>query len=253
MTYLDFIIIFLIPPIVILLGCFQFIRGNDKKTFFKSMLLLSFLALTYTTPWDNYLVKTEVWSYGIERVIGTIGYVPIEEYCFFILQTFFTGLWSYLVYYRLKFTHASINFPGAKAIVFIALVFITVSAIFLRYSSTTYLALILVWSLPVIFLQIWVGSPVLKKNMLPLAMIVIPPTLYLWFADAIAIDLGIWEISATQTTGLKFYGLPIEEAIFFLVTNIMVGQGMLLFVVSGKEVMKACQEKLIRKTSIEAR
>jgi lycopene beta-cyclase len=38
-----------------------------------------------------------VWGYGADRVIGTIGYVPVEEYLFFILQPLLTGLWLYLV------------------------------------------------------------------------------------------------------------------------------------------------------------
>jgi len=29
------------------------------------------------------------------RVVGTIGYVPVEEYLFFLLQPILTGLWLY--------------------------------------------------------------------------------------------------------------------------------------------------------------
>ena len=31
----------------------------------------------------------------MDRVVGTIGYVPIEEYLFFVLQCILTGLWLY--------------------------------------------------------------------------------------------------------------------------------------------------------------
>jgi len=33
--------------------------------------------------------------YGMGRVVGTIGYVPVEEYLFFLLQPILTGLWLY--------------------------------------------------------------------------------------------------------------------------------------------------------------
>ena len=55
------------------------------------------------------------------------------------------------------------------------------------------------------------------------------PTLYLWFADAVAIHLGIWRISETQTLGIEFGPLPLEEATFFLATNLLVVQGLMLF------------------------
>jgi len=56
-------------------------------------LVLAFLALTYTTPWDNYLVYKGIWTYPSGRVLATIGWVPIEEYSFFVIQTALTCLW----------------------------------------------------------------------------------------------------------------------------------------------------------------
>ena len=51
------------------------------------------LAVVYTTPWDNYLVATGVWYYDPQLVSGIVlGWVPIEEYTFFVLQTILTSL-----------------------------------------------------------------------------------------------------------------------------------------------------------------
>jgi lycopene beta-cyclase len=58
---------------------------------------------------------------------------------------------------------------------------------------------------------------------------ILVPTLYLWFADTVAIRLGIWDIAERYTYGPRPLGLPIEEAVFFLVTNILVVQGLVLF------------------------
>ena len=52
------------------------------------------IALIWTTPWDNYLVATRVWWYDPALVTGlTLGWVPIEEYTFFVVQTLMAGLW----------------------------------------------------------------------------------------------------------------------------------------------------------------
>ena len=55
------------------------------------------------------------------------------------------------------------------------------------------------------------------------------PTLYLGYADALAIDGGTWTINPEQSLNIFLGGvLPIEEAIFFLVTNVLVVLGMTL-------------------------
>ena len=60
--------------------------------------LLVLIAVAYTTPWDNYLVATNVWWYDESLVTGLkLGWVPIEEYTFFVLQTLMTGLWTLAV------------------------------------------------------------------------------------------------------------------------------------------------------------
>ena len=63
-------------------------------------------AFVYTTPWDNFLVFREVWSYPPDRVLGRVGYVPYEEYAFFVLQTLISGLLLLLLMRRTGATPA---------------------------------------------------------------------------------------------------------------------------------------------------
>jgi lycopene cyclase domain-containing protein len=63
----------------------------------------------------------------------------------------------------------------------------------------------------------------------PLLVAVAIPTLYLWVADAIAIHLQIWTISDDYSFGFDPFGLPVEEAVFFLMTNLLIVKGILLF------------------------
>ena len=88
-----------------------------------------------------------------------------------------------------------------------------------------YLALILGWALPVRALQ-WAWGPgvfVGARRIMITAVAV--PTLYLWLIDRIAFGLGLWDISERYSTGLDPFGLPVEEAVFFLGTSSMVVQG----------------------------
>jgi len=101
MSYALFLLIFIVPP-MLLFGWLT--RRLITRRFLLAVAALLVLCVVYTTPWDNYLVATGVWSYSKSLVIGpTFGYVPVEEYVFFVLQTlmgaFFT-LWLWRRLYR---------------------------------------------------------------------------------------------------------------------------------------------------------
>src|SRR5512147_1840160 len=111
MTYFGFLLRFLFIPILIFLAVTLWDNKNNKQiTGFKNgravwaaIGIHVLLAVVYTTPWDNYLVATGVWYYNPELVTGlVIGYVPIEEYTFFVLETILAGLWWWFLARRLS-------------------------------------------------------------------------------------------------------------------------------------------------------
>ena len=109
MTYFGFLLRFLIVPILVLgaLVLYHQISSKrrrgpklatgwhwDNRFAWIAIGLHILIAVIYTTPWDNYLVATGVWWYDPELVTGvSLGWVPIEEYAFFVLQTTMVGLW----------------------------------------------------------------------------------------------------------------------------------------------------------------
>ncbi|HEY9847710.1 MAG TPA: lycopene cyclase domain-containing protein, partial [Candidatus Caenarcaniphilales bacterium] len=102
MSYFVFHLVFTLPPILLLaLVQRQPLAGIGGARAWLALPFIVLLALVYTTPWDNYLVWRNVWYYGTDRVVGTIGYVPVEEYLFFLLQPILTGLWLYWLFARL--------------------------------------------------------------------------------------------------------------------------------------------------------
>jgi lycopene cyclase domain-containing protein len=79
-----------------------------------------------------------------------------------------------------------------------------------------------------LLLQIAFGADILFSRKRALLLAIGIPTLYLWAVDAVAIAAGTWIIDPQQTTGLKLGPLPVEEMLFFAVTNIIVAGGITL-------------------------
>jgi lycopene cyclase domain-containing protein len=241
MSYLQFLLIFLGTPLVIVFSLYKNSDLPHKKEYRFGIGLLIFLAVSYTTPWDNYLVKSGIWIYGEGRILGTIGYVPIEEYCFFVLQTVLSGLFCFLLQQAFPLVKIAQKQNLNKIVMICYGFFFLLGVVCLGFEKTRYLGLILAWAMPVILLQWFFGGHHLLTNRKIFLLSLFLPTIYLWVADELAISWGIWSISKTYTMGVSFGSLPLEEAIFFLVTNVMVSQGVILFVVMQKEIAKVTE------------
>ncbi|MHB8619845.1 MAG: lycopene cyclase domain-containing protein [Chloroflexota bacterium] len=98
------------------------------------------------------------------------------------------------------------------------------------FGQATYLVFELAWALPVLALQWLAGGAELWRLRRPLLGAVLLATAYLSLADTYAITHGIWRLNPRRVTGLALGPLPLEEALFFLVTNMMVVQGVALAV-----------------------
>ena len=231
MTYRAVHAVFVLPAIAALALWLGPRRGSLPRRAGWAVPAIAVIALAWATPWDNYLVKHGIWVYGPDRVIGTIGYVPVEEYLFFLLQPVLTGLWFCAVLLGTggaSSAAASARAPALSRWVPAALwaALAGFGAWAFRHERLTYLALILVWAAPVLaLLWAYAGAEVWRVRRAYLAGLAVP-TLYLWVADAVAIRLGIWSIAPASSTGLAVAGLPVEEAIFFLVTNLLVILGL---------------------------
>lgn len=243
MTYLQFHFVFILPVIFLLALVYRRTVAAAMKSYsLKWMFAVAGIALIYTTAWDNYLVYRGVWGYGPERVMATIGYVPIEEYMFFLLQPLLTGLFFYILVLRRQesFTAGPSNMPRiVGALIYLLL---AIAGIFhFAHDSGLYMGLILVWALPVLAGQwAYAGNWIWAERKLWFWSTIIP-TIYLWIADRVALELGIWYIAEEYTTGWHLFGLPIEEATFFLVTNLLVTQGLFLFLHIGDPARKSAE------------
>ena len=100
-----------------------------------------------------------------------------------------------------------------------------------RGGKGTYLGLILAWAGP-FALFLWTLSSEFLVN-LPTTSTFVPivlPTIYLWFVDTLALRRGTWSIETGTKLEVQLWkGLEVEEAAFFLATNILIVFGLVAF------------------------
>lgn len=231
MTYLGFHLVFIIPVIIILLTVIRVRSIKPRTSELVAIGILVVIAFLYTTPWDNFLVREQIWTYRDGAVLGTIGFVPIEEYAFFVLQTILVGLWTIIVTRLIPTDLTILRPPLAPSIMglIVGAGLSVVGWLIAPIDSWRYMSLILVWACPVLALQWTVGGGVLWRNWRTTLVSFGVPALYLSVADRIAIGNGIWTILPGTSSGILVGGLPIEEGLFFVVTSMLVVQGILLY------------------------
>ncbi|MHB8625355.1 MAG: lycopene cyclase domain-containing protein [Aggregatilineales bacterium] len=93
----------------------------------------------------------------------------------------------------------------------------------------TYLALELVWAGPIIVAQWLLGLDLMIRRWKLWLPGIALPTLYLIFADSFALGAHTWNINTALSMNVILPpGVPIEELLFFLLTNTLIVQGMIL-------------------------
>ena len=245
LTYARFHLIFTIPALI-----FSGIAASAGGgiTYTRSATLSILLAIVYVTatPWDVYLLRNGVWGYSSKPVIGTFLDVPYEEYFFFGIQTLITSLvyFTIMTPYQIesiqrdevaKYSKEKGGFRMGKGLsnkIGLVTILGTISA-FLNLSNERffYMKSIAIYFLAFFSIQVVVGfrQILMGKALGRLAFAATLPTIFYWIIDGIAINAGTWSISERTSTGIKLFNtLPIEEAVFFAITNIIIIQGLYL-------------------------
>lgn len=213
---------------------------RPARTVVLATLALAAVALAWTAPWDEHLVRTGVWSYGPDRVLAVVGRVPLEEYAFVVLLVGLVAAWGTRcgllvppparpvaarpVTRPLRLSRVS---SSAGAVGWLG---VTVAGAGLAGvgGPVRYLGLLLLWAGPPLALQHAVAGDLLARRRRARLLLVVPVALWLAAADRLAIAAGIWTVAPGSSTGVLLLGLPVEEALFFLLAAALVGDGLLL-------------------------
>ena len=231
LTYLGVHAVFVLPVLALLLWRRPTLPVGRRRTARLGLILMGTVAFAYTTPWDNLLIERGAWAYGEGRVFARVWAAPVGEYLFFALQTALVGLWLY----RVGFDPTPVEGDTARvpralgALAWLGLAGVGGWLVLAGPTRFLYLGAILAWACPVLALQWGVGGAFLLRRPRRIAVAVGVPTLYLWVVDRVAIADGVWIVAAETSTGVHLLGLPIEEAVFFLVASLLVVNGLVLF------------------------
>jgi lycopene cyclase domain-containing protein len=239
MTYLRFHLIFNLPLLIVLAAMTGTVPWTTGEVEAFGFVLLA--VMIFTTPWDNLAAKWGIWGFPREKYSLRIGYLPVEEYAFFLLQSV-----NVMLAVRALFHFFPDVMTGQETdIGMITLICLAASIIpwsFIVFhlrrlrrkaGPRVNYAIHLVWFLPVIYTQ-WVLAPALFWGHAGLlALVTFAFGIYYTLADLAAVRAGTWFFDEKQITGVKLGGiLPWEEIAFFFLTSLLVAQSYLLLLPS---------------------
>lgn len=249
MTYWQFDLLVLALPVALLL------RGVPRRrVLLGPVAALSAVALLWTAPWDEHLVRTGVWTYAPDRVLARLGSVPVEEYAFVVLEVLLVGAWA-LRTGTLPVGSADtpadpLADPAARRRGALAWALVALAGLVLLLvgGPVRYLGLLLVWAAPPLALQRLVAGDLLAVRRAARLRTGLPVALWLCVADRFALADGVWAISPASSTGLGVLGLPVEEAAFFALTCLLVTDGLLL--AANRDVVRRAAALLPRRARV---
>lgn len=216
-------------------------------------------------PWDSYIIKNKVgfspsnpwtlqlrrtrsqaWTYAPWAVTYTVFRVPVEEVFFFVIQSLLTchlhlllslPILPPLFVSPLRDDDLSVTRANVWILLRWGPTIILADLARRGWSSAVpathpfYLSCIAFWALPVVaFLWTMGGDYVLRRPWAATLLALALPTLYLCVVDIIALRAGTWRIERPTSLGIFVVpDLPLEEAVFFFVTNCLLVFGMSTF------------------------
>jgi lycopene cyclase domain-containing protein len=235
MTYFRFHLIFNLPLLVILAVINWRYHWWGSELAALGWVLLA--VMVFTTPWDNLAAKWGIWGFPRGKYSLRIGYLPVEEYAFFILQTvnvimtvrallhYFPALRTWEIAVIDTWTYMCLV---ASIIPWMVIAWQLQQWRDKKGPCVNY-AIHLAWFLPVIYIQWIVAPPLFWGHIGLLSGIMIGFGTYYTLADLAAVKGGTWFFDEKQITGIKLSGiLPWEEVAFFFLTSLLVAQSYLL-------------------------
>ncbi len=230
MTYADFLLIFLIAPLIAL-GAILRRRLLDRR-FLALAGGLALVALIYMAPWDHTAAVWGLWTWAPGRTWGARWWdVPPEEYLFCILEALLasTLIYAVLLWRGRIASSARIQREEHPLRADVVTTLVAGALTASVRAGWAYLPFLLVWALPVIGIQWALGGHYLWRERRIWPWVALGICAYLVLADAVAISAGVWSFDPHALTGAALGPVPLEEILFYLLTALMVTQGFVAF------------------------
>ena len=170
----------------------------------------------------------------------TLFSIPVEELFFFVIQTFITSL-LYIICNKPVLHAQFLTSPESRprwrrntkmaGQAMLAAMAGVGAGLIAGGGRGTYFGLILAWACP-FALATWTitGDMILAMPWTSTVLPILAPTIYLWLVDELSLRSGVWTIETGTKLGRQLFGsLDVEEAFFFLITNVLVVFGIAAF------------------------
>lgn len=249
MTYSQFHVRFNVP-LLAFAGAISFL-APWQRSIWAAFLVILLIVVAFTTPWDNYAVSHGIWSFPSARHAFRIWHLPVEEYCFFVIQSVevlllchgLTGLTGFR-----KPSTAPLSSSGVLAGLGATVALWGFTGLWFRRRlprRARYLFHLLYWFAPVVVFQWVLAAPLLLANLGAVLAATAVVGIWLTLADLTAVRQGIWEFDETQILGLKWRNrLPVEEIVFFFVSSLLVAQSYVMLAPATAQMIAARQAAL---------
>ncbi|WP_418280107.1 lycopene cyclase domain-containing protein [Halorubrum sp. DTA98] len=230
LTYLQFHLVFSLPPLAVLWYLAPRYERRRRRRSAAGIAVLVAVAYAYTTPWIGYMIRSGVWWYGDGAVSVRFLSIPLGEYLYVAVQTCIVALALHRIGFDPAFLEGDFaRTPRLAGLIVGAGLFGLGLWLVSLDAATLYLGGLLAWVGPVFALQWAVGGGYLARTPRVWVTAALVPAVYFWIVDRIAIEMGTWIVSGAHTTGIAPLGLPIEEALFFVLAGLMTVNGLVLF------------------------
>ncbi|MEO9255285.1 MAG: hypothetical protein ABI305_07090 [Tepidiformaceae bacterium] len=98
MSFLQFLLYFLVAPTALLLAAHGTLRIGRTLAV---VGVMAGVALVYFGVFEHVVIARGIWDFDADKVVAAVWRVPLEQYAFLVLQVAFTGTLAVLVLRRL--------------------------------------------------------------------------------------------------------------------------------------------------------
>jgi lycopene cyclase domain-containing protein len=196
-----------------------------QRVGYRMPLLLAAIAFAFSCTWDILLAWRGVWTVAADMAVGSVAFMPLEEYLWFVDHTLLACVWVLVLWSGRPTRNDTALAPRRTARVVGAVVSLLVMLCGLQWlqgERTFYLGVILSFMSPVIGFQWLVCGHLLLQQPREWLLGIAAPSAYLLLLDTWALREGVWRLSERYTTEVTMLGVPLEHLLLYTVTTTMV-------------------------------
>jgi lycopene cyclase domain-containing protein len=242
MTYLMFLVTFVLLPLVILI-----LTVRHRITLSRSLLGLYLVIISVALPaalwWDHQAAVWGMWQWNVNTTLPLrLWHLPLEEIAFIaalvlLIVTWYLWLRTFRVQPSRIALAVNIAF-GLLVIIFVGYSMQTIAmTLWAHAHHPMYLTHLMRWGVPILLMQWGIGGQHLWRERQSLLLSTIGIVTWFILADALALHFGLWSFAPADLIGQYVGNVPIEEVLFFCTVTLLVEQTAIIYPIWHHQVL----------------